>query len=111
MQTALDLLARTWWTYDPAADAFAQTYHWLNLVEGAFWLAFSLLVLRRYARYRHSRLELSYSLAFAYFGLSDCVEAYALTSWLILLKGLNLAALLWLRWLVLRRYYPNCRTF
>jgi hypothetical protein len=54
---------------------------------------------------------LAYGIAFLTFGLSDFREAYSLQSWLILFKGANLAALIWLRWQVLRRYYPQSRTF
>lgn len=105
------LITRVWWRYDPKADWFAQPYHWMNLVEGCVWLVLSALVLTRYARHRHSRIELLYGLAFLTFGLSDFREAYSLQSWLILFKGANLAALLYLRWIVIRRHYPQSRTY
>ena len=112
MQDLLQFLfMRTWWTYDPDADWYAQPYHWLNLLEGSTWIVISMLVLLRYMRRRNSSLELIYCAAFATFGLSDFREAYLLQSWLILIKGVNLAALLWLRWLVLRRYYPERKSF
>lgn len=89
----------------------AQPYHGMNLVEGLVWLIFAGLVLRRYAAHRKSPLELLYALAFVAFGLSDFREAYVLQSWLILFKGVNLAALIYLRWIILRRYYPQARTY
>lgn len=107
----LELLLKTWWSYDPAADWFAQPYHWMNLIEGCAWLIFAALVLRRYLAHRHSPLELLYSLAFVTFGLSDFREAYVLQTWLILFKGVNLAALIYLRWIILRCYYPQARTY
>jgi len=105
------LFTRTWWTYDPAGDAFGQAYHWMNLVEGSAWLVFAAVVFGRHARHRHSPIELLYGLAFVTFGLSDFREAHALESWLILFKGLNLFALLYLRRLDIRRFYPQSKTF
>jgi len=56
-------------------------------------------------------IELLYGLSFITFGLSDYREAYVLQSWLILLKAANLVALLWLRRIVIRRFYPQRKTF
>ena len=112
MQDTLHLVfTRTWWDYDSAADWYAQPYHWLNLVEGSLWMVFAGLVMRRYLRHRQSPLELLYSLLFVTFGLSDYLEAYRLQSWLILFKGANLAALLYFRSLVIRRFYPHSRVY
>lgn len=105
------LITHEWWRYDPRADWYAQPYHWINLVEGSFWLGFALLVLVRFLRHRRSPLELLYAFAFFTFGLSDYREACAVESWLILFKGANLAALLWLRWLATKRWYPGSRTY
>ena len=105
------LLTREWWRYDPAADWYASPYHWINLVEGAAWLIFAALVLTRYARHRHSPIELAYAGAFLTFGVTDFREAYVVHSWLILVKGANLALLLYLRWVVIRRYYPESKTY
>ena len=90
---------RTWWEYDPHAPVSNLVLqHWLNLVEGSIWSVYCLLVMRRYRRHRKSkRLEVSYAVAFALFGLSDFVQAYLLTSWLLVWKLLNLIALLVLR--------------
>lgn len=105
------LTTRVWWAYDPQADWYAQPYHWINLVEGCAWLLLAALVLRRWSRGARSHVELLYALAFVTFGLSDFREAYVVESWLILFKGVNLAALLVLRWIVIRRYYPASRTY
>jgi hypothetical protein len=113
MQQALHFLfLRTWWTYAGARyPAQAIPYHWFNLFEGTAWLVFAVLVLVRYARHRQSTLELWYALAFALFGLSDYREAWILESWLIWAKLANLAALAWLRSVVMRRYYPASKVF
>lgn len=105
------LFTRTWWTYQPHEDWYTEPYHWFNIAEGIAWLVFALLVLRRYSVYRKSRLEIAYALAFALFGLSDFREAYVVQSWLMLGKGAVLAAILWLRWIIISRYYPESRTF
>jgi hypothetical protein len=107
------LLQRAWWTWPGAsrADVGDWLYRGLNLAEGAAWLAFAGLVLARWARHRHSRLEWCYAALFATFGLSDFIEASQLTTWLIIAKLVNLIGLLWLRAIVLRRYYPTSRTY
>jgi hypothetical protein len=105
------VLARTWWSYDPGSTWYWAAYHWFNLVEGSVWLVFAALVWRRCVRYRNSPLEVLYGLAFLTFGLSDYREAYVVQSWLILFKGVNLAALLYLRWIVMRRFYPHSKTY
>lgn len=105
------LVTRTWWTYDSQGNWYSQPYHWLNLIEGTVWLVFAGLVLVRFSRYRNSKLELLYSVAFITFGLSDYREAYALHAWLILLKGINLIALLYLRAVVIREFYPQSKTY
>ena len=112
MRATLDiLLTRTWWKYEPNADGFAAAYHFLNLAEGCVWLALGALVLARYSKHRRSAIEPLYALAFVLFGASDFCEAYALQSWLILCKAVNLAALLWLRHIVIRRFYPASQVY
>jgi hypothetical protein len=49
--------------------------------------------------------------AFVVFGLTDFREAYRLESWLLLFKGINLVALLWLRHTVIRRWYPASKVY
>jgi hypothetical protein len=105
----LDLLwTRTWWEYrqgDPSV--FSMPYHLFNLFEGVAWVVFSVLVLIRYLRQGHSVLEVWYALSFFTFGLTDFREAYALSSWLVWIKLANLIVLIWLRSLVIRRFYPT----
>ena len=69
------------------------------------------LVLARYLRWRRSSIEAGYALAFVSFGLTDFVEAYALSSWLIWVKLANLIVLARLRAIVIRLYYPTSRLY
>lgn len=106
------LLFRTWWTYRPGSSAwFEVPYHAFNLFEGAVWVILSGLVLRRFYRERHSAIEVVYGLAFCTFGLTDFREAYALQSWLIWVKAVNLIVLLWLRSRVIKRYYRESKLY
>ena len=107
MQRPFDI----WWTYHPSADWFHQLYSWFNVVEGWFWLLFAALVLGRYVKHRRSPVEVVYAAAFFTFGLSDFRESYVLETWLVIFKAVNLAALVYLRWLVLSRWYTHCRAF
>ena len=102
---------RTWWTYGARGNDrwFEVPYHAFNLFEGAAWVVFAGLVAGRYARHRRSPIELAYSLAFLAFGLTDFVEAYALSSWLVWAKLVNLLILAQLRAIVVRRFYPASR--
>jgi hypothetical protein len=104
------LLTHTWWRYH-SAEPLSQAYHYFNLAEGVAWLVFAALVLRRFRRHRKSWLEVAYALAFVSFGATDFVEAYRLTSGLLLIKGANLGILLWLRAMVIRRYYPGSKIY
>ena len=113
-QPALDVLFfRIWWTYRRRDRvAWVETpYHAFNLVEGVLWLVLAGLVLRRTLRHRRTAAEFAYSLAFATFGLTDFVEAYALTSWLLWIKGINLLILLRLRRFVIDRNYPESKLY
>jgi hypothetical protein len=113
MSDMADILwSRTWWSYGRDAELpYSTAYHTFNLIEGTAWLVFCGLVLVRYYRFKNSRLELLYALAFFTFGLSDFREAYCQQSWLIWLKGINLAALLYLRHLVITRFYPLSKLY
>ena len=102
-------LFRRWWEYSPIADPFSTVYHAFNLVEGVAWIVCARLVFSRWWRKRNSALEPLYAAAFLTFAATDFREAYLVEGWLILLKGLNLAVLLWLRRLILTRFYPECR--
>ncbi len=106
------LLFHTWWTYRSANAPWLEIpYHAFNLFEGTVWVVLSGLVLRRFLRHRHSTIEVAYALAFFTFGLTDYREAFALQSWLIWLKGANLLVLLWLRALVIKRFYPESKLY
>lgn len=106
------LWTRTWWSYSRDSDLpYSFAYHTFNLVEGSFWFGFCGLVLYRRYRGHRSRLELWYALAFFTFALSDFREAYFQQSWLIWLKGVNLVALFYLRYLVIKRHYPTSRLY
>jgi hypothetical protein len=103
---------RTWWTYRSGNPPWVEIpYHAFNLFEGTVWIVLSGLVLCRFLRHRQSTAEIAYALAFFTFGLTDFQEAYALQSWLIWLKAANLFALLWLRALVIKRYYPDSKLY
>ena len=103
----------TWWTYRrPNGVSWVEVpYHAFNLIEGTIWILLAGLVAGRYLRRRHSRWELAYALAFFTFGGTDFLEAQALTSWLLWLKGVNLVVLLRLRSIVLRRFYPTSQLY
>jgi hypothetical protein len=103
---------KVWWRYPQPTDPwFSIPYHIFNLFEGACWACFAGLVLRRYLKFRHSKIEFVYSLAFFTFGLTDFREAYVLESWLVWVKLVNLIALIVLRSVVIRRYYPDSKLF
>jgi hypothetical protein len=113
LRDAADLLwFRVWWKYPQSSDPwFSIPYHAFNLFEGACWVVIAGLIFRRYLIFRHSSLEIVYALAFFTFGLTDLREAYALQSWLVWVKPLNLVALIRLRVLVIRRWYPGSKLY
>jgi len=105
-------LARSWWRYSAGERfGFSEIYHWFNIAEGIAWCLIAGLVLHRFVRRRKSCWEIVYAATFVTFGLSDFVEARALTTGLILAKGANLALLLGLRRYLLRRHYPESKTY
>ncbi len=111
-RTADYLLFRTWWAYRAGNPSWIETsLHVFNLFEGMAWVVLSGLVLLRFLRHRRSAIEIVYALAFFTFGLTDFREAYALQSWLIWLKAANLLLLVWLRFIVIRRYYPQSKLY
>ena len=113
MLEVLDLVfIRTWWTWSPDSNQwFDWLYHWFNIAEGCAWIGFAFAVLRRHIQHRHSRVECAYAVAFLAFATSDFAEAWQQSSWLIWLKLVNLVALLWLRRIVMTRFYPGARIF
>ena len=90
---------------------FAAVYHWFNLFEAGVWAALAAAVLVRFLRNRRSVLEICYAAAFLTFAATDVREAWRLDAWLILLKAVNLLVLLWLRAVVMRRYYPASKLY
>lgn len=108
----IHFLTRAWWRYSPNEQvSYSHVYHWFNVAEGLAWCAIAVLVARRYQKHHKSPLELVYAAAFVSFGATDFVESQALTTWLILGKGANLLALFALRRHILRRHYPESKTF
>lgn len=107
-----ELLCNPWWTYNPEwVSGRGLVYRWFNIGEAGVWLVFALLVANRWRRCRKSSVELLYAVAFATFGLTDVREASVISAALVLVKGVNLAALLGLRAYVMRRWYPESRTY
>jgi hypothetical protein len=109
------LFWQTWWSWSRADN---EPYTWIdiacrdfNFVEAACWFLFAAFVLLRWQKYRRSSLELGYALAFVLFGVSDLIEAWFLTSWLLWWKAINLVALYLLRRSVMRRFYPDAKVF
>ena len=104
------LLSEPWWTWDAGRAGIGDmAYRWFNLAEAAAWFAFRVAVFRRWARHRHSPLEIAYAATFILFGLTDVREAWQQSARLFALKGLILTALLTLRRIVIRRYYADSR--
>lgn len=102
-----------WWRFDPRGPTSDFIWQYgFNLFEGVSWLVFAGLVIRRYFRSRKSRaLEFSYATSFVLFGISDFIQAYRLTSWLLVWKLVNLIVLLALRRVVMARHYPESKLF
>ena len=107
-----EILGTETWTYDPRDRSwFTVAYHSFNLFEGAVWTVFGVLVLRRFLRHHRSRIEIAYGSAFFLFGLTDFRESFSMPLWLLAVKLVNLIALLWLRRLVTRRFYPESTVY
>lgn len=109
------LFFETWWSWSRSPN---ETYLWteiasryFNFVEAAAWFIFAGLVSRRWHRHHKSLLELWYVFAFVLFGVSDLIEAWILTSWLLWWKGINLMVLFLLRRIIMRRFYPDARIY
>lgn len=99
-----------WWIWDAATAGSGDiAYRWFNLAEAGAWFIFGTLVLTRWSRNRRSGLEVAYALAFVAFGLTDVREAWEQSASLFAVKGVVLAFLLTLRWLLHRRHYPESR--
>ncbi|MBS0202829.1 MAG: hypothetical protein JSS49_08025 [Planctomycetes bacterium] len=109
------LFYETWWSWNRPAGA---PYTWMEIagrgfngVEATAWFIFAVLVFRRGLKYRRSKCELWYGVAFVLFGISDVIEAWILTSWLLWWKAINLVVLFSLRRSIMKRYYPDARVY
>ncbi len=102
-----------WWRYDPEGPTSDFIWQYgFNLFEGICWFVFAGLVIRRYCRMRKSKFgEWGYAVAFGLFGVSDFIQAYRLTSWLLIWKIVNLIVLLVLRRNVMKNHYPESKLF
>ncbi len=107
-ETVLQTLGHQWWSYQPESTV-DQVLHWFNLAEGVVWCCLSLFVARRYLKYQRSLSEVAYAAGFALFGISDFMESFSLTTWLIAWKAINLLVLFVLRRHVLKHCYPEAR--
>lgn len=106
------LFIKIWWQWNPSdGQWFSLIYHWFNILEGIAWIVFATLVFQRYSKHRKSSIELAYSAAFLAFAATDFREAWEQSSWLFGLKVLNLVALLRLRTVVIRRWYPESKSY
>jgi hypothetical protein len=104
----MNWLTDPWWSYNSSTGTlFPAIYHWFNICEACIWLICAGIVLARYIRNRHSPLELLYAAAFISFAITDFREAFQVGFTLVIVKLLNLALLLYLRSLVLKRFYPT----
>ncbi len=111
-QWLLDLIQRRWWIYSPQKATWIEhATHGFNLFEGTAWTVFAALVFARFARYRRSWIEVPYALAFFTFGLTDFRESYALDTWLLVVKLMNLVVLFALRRYVIRNFHPESRVY
>ena len=109
------LFYETWWSWNRPAG---EPYTWMeiagrgfNVVEAAAWFIFAALVLRRGLKHRNSNVEFAYAIAFVLFGISDVIETWYLTSWLLWWKGINLVVLFSLRRSIMKRYYPDAKVY
>jgi hypothetical protein len=86
-------------------SGFAWFYVSFNVLETLIWLGIAIFIIRRALRGGAPRGDqLAYAGAFILFGVSDLLEVVALPVWLLLAKGIVLAAIVLLRRRVLRRY-------
>lgn len=113
MSETLEIIfVRTRWEYTPGdGQWFTVIYHWFNIAEGLAWVACAGLVFRRFLVHRKSLSKIFYALAFLTFAITDFLEAWEQSSWLIWLKLCNLIALLLLRRRVMTRHYPTARLY
>jgi len=97
--------------YRPGGTLADNWAYWFNLAEALAWFVIAGLILLRWRRNRRSREEWIYAGLFVAFGLTDVREAFVLQSWLLWVKAVNLLAILWMRRRILRKYYPEAKTY
>jgi hypothetical protein len=111
----MDLLdfcwTHVWWSWagdkNTPGSAFYSNF---NLYEGFWWWIVSAYMLQRFLRNKQKTgLEFSYYLSFVLFGMTDFIEMYFLTSWLVAVKGINLAMIFALRHDIVRKIYPGLK--
>lgn len=91
------------------APVFAMCYGGFNVIEGLIWTGIAGIVALRWMLHRKSGFELWYAFLFLIFGVSDVVEAFGLTVWLLLAKGVILGLLLYARMVIRREFYVGYR--
>lgn len=97
------------WRVDYASP-LATGYSILNLLEAIAWFAVAAWVLRRhFKRDTGGAWDYAYFALFVVFGLSDVMESQLVPLWLIAAKGAIFIAILLVRWIVVRRYYPGAK--
>lgn len=108
--TAWEFMFVELWRYSEMEPTpYQPIYHWMNAVEALIWLGFAVAVLYRNRRHRKSSLELFYAGLFFLFALTDAREMFVVQPWLILFKGVVLVGILWARYVVCKRYYPESK--
>ena len=101
------LMAHPFWWYAPGLEA--AIYSWFNVAEALAWWAIAVYVGVRWLRQRRSRFEPLYVFMFVLFGGTDIAESFAVTLWLLLVKGLVFSNLLVLRAYLIRDFYPDAK--
>lgn len=86
-------------------------YQALNTIEGIAWIILGVLVIKRSKWLHTTLLEITYALAFIFFGVSDFIEVNSYPLWLAFWKLFNVLILLYLRSIVIRVYYPESRVY
>jgi hypothetical protein len=81
-------------TRDDSLGAVKWPYLIFNAGGAVCWLGVAVAILRRHLKFRKSKSEVGYMLAFMAFGLSDFIETSGTTLLLLLFKGACLLAIL-----------------
>ncbi len=97
--------------YDPRGSVWDNWAFYFNLAEAIAWFAIAALVLNRWREFRRTPEEWLYAGLFFAFGLTDVCEAFLLQTWLLWIKGLVLAGILYYRRRLHQRHYPGWKTY